>query len=150
MPASLSLGDLCQLLMPSSLAWIFTASNQTAFGWRLGHRHASDVRPSVTLLTLKGVFSNANPIHFLSNSVNCSGVRTQSCLCRWETSKVAWTAINNSSQSTRCFRSTKGRDIIELAVELTYQQPFARTMVGTFKDCPIPDAEYLCAVSGHY
>src|SRR4029434_955340 len=35
-------------------------------------------------------------------------------------------AINNFSQSTRCFRGTEERGVILLAVELKYKQPFVK------------------------
>ena len=41
-------------------------------------------------------------------------------------------AMNNSSQSTRCSRSTERKDVIWLAVELQYQQPFTRIVDCAF------------------
>ena len=42
-------------------------------------------------------------------------------------------AINNSSKSIHCFRSTEGRGVISLAVELKYQKPSARITNCMFK-----------------
>ena len=42
-------------------------------------------------------------------------------------------AITNSKQSKHSFRSTKGRSVIWLAVELKYQEPLGRTAGSTFK-----------------
>ena len=54
---------------------------------------------------------------------------TQSWLCRWETSIVARTKPwRNSSETTRCIRSTEVRGIMWLVVEPKYQQPLARIM----------------------
>src|SRR4029434_4918093 len=39
-------------------------------------------------------------------------------------------AMINPSQSKRCFRSTEGRGVIWVAVELKYQRPFAKLNHG--------------------
>ena len=44
-------------------------------------------------------------------------------------------ARKNSSQSTRCFRSTEGRDVFRFSVEHKYQQPFTRIADTPFNVC---------------
>ena len=54
-------------------------------------------------------------------------VCTQSWLCKTGNKhSVSERDVNNSSQSTHCFRSTEGRGGSWLAVELKYQQTFTR------------------------